>query len=373
MLGKTEFSILCPCFNHEKYVSSFIKSVLSQTYQNFELIIVDDCSTDKSVEIIKSFNDKRIKLVQHNYNKGVNVALNTAFENSCGNKIIICASDDMFEPFALEKYKETFENQKVDAIYTNLSVIDESNQLRQDFENSALPMLENKSREYYLRQMFFRGNMLYSPGVSLARQLMKKLSPLPPANSIYQDYKMNVEILGGAEVVILSDKLVKYRVVNDGKNLSANTSATAIRSELEEASLMDSFLKIQDVDLLKQLFEKEIKETGIIPYPETIKFFWGYMALLSELKTRKIWGYHKIMEFYNESLQNNILKKKYNFVFKDLLNLVTYFESQKIEKQLKKIRLRPLELIFSLKNLPDKKHKQICILGFKFRFKRNFQ
>ena len=71
------FSIICPCFNHEKYVSDFINSVLEQTYEDFELIIIDDCSEDDSVKIIKSFNDKRIKLIQHEYNKGINAVINT--------------------------------------------------------------------------------------------------------------------------------------------------------------------------------------------------------------------------------------------------------------------------------------------------------
>ena len=370
MPSNPKFSILCPCFNHEKYISPYINSVLSQTYQDFELIIVDDCSTDKSVEIVKSFNDPRIKLIQHDYNKGVNVAFNTAFENSCGNIIIICASDDMFEPFALQKYKETFENEEVDVVYVNLSVINENNQLRQDFENSAMPVLKNDPCHFLLHKMFFEDNALYSPGLAMSRKIMEKLYPLPSANSIYQDYKMNIEILGCTKTIILPDKLVKYRVVNDGKSLSSNNFTTAIRSELEEASLMDSFLKIQDVDLLKEIFAQEIEKTGIIPYSDTIKFFLGRMALLSNRKSRQLWGYHKIMEFYNENLQKNILKDRYNFVYKDLLGLVSYFKSVQMINSAEKQKLKLLELIFSLKNLPDKKHKQICVLGCKFKIKR---
>lgn len=370
MPSNSVFSILCACFNHEKYMASYIKSVLAQTYQNFELIIVDDCSTDKSVEIIKSFNDERVKFVQHDYNKGVNVAINTAIEHSSGDLFVLCCSDDMLEPFALEKYHEAFEKQKVDAVYVNLSVIDKNNQLRQDFENSELPIIKNEPRDVFLHKMFFYGNALYSPGIAMSRKTMEKIYPLPPANSIYQDYKMNVEILGCEETVVLPDKLIKYRVVDDGKSLSSNSFATTMRSELEEDSLMDSFLKIQDVDLLKKIFEKEIEDTGLVPYPETIKFFLGRMALLSEKRCRQIWGYHKIMEFYNENLQKNILKDRYNFVYKDLLGLVSYFKSVQMINSAEKQKLKPLELIFSLKNLPDKTHKQLCILGCKFKIKR---
>ena len=55
-----KFSILCPSYNHENYIKDFIDSVLAQTYQDFELIIVDDCSTDKTLEMAKSYNDKYV-------------------------------------------------------------------------------------------------------------------------------------------------------------------------------------------------------------------------------------------------------------------------------------------------------------------------
>lgn len=371
MPTKPEISIVCPSFNHEAFIADYIESILAQTYQNFELIIVDDCSTDKNVDVIKSFNDKRIKLIQHDYNKGMNASLNTAFQNSCGNIIIILASDDIMEPFALQKYKEAFSDPQIGVAYTNLTVIDENNELRKDFENSCMPLLPIDSNSGYLWKLFYIGNILYSPGMAMSRKIMQKIYPLSPASTNYQDYKMHVEILSCTKSVILQDKLVRYRIIRDSKSLSAQSFATTMRCELEEDSLMDSFLKIQDVDLLKEIFEKEIAKTGIIPYPETIKFFLGYMALLSDKKTRKIWGYHKIMEFYNENLQNDILKKKYNFIFKDLLGLVNYFKVPEVVAPVKKIKLKPLELIFSLKNLPDKKHKQICILGCKLKTKRN--
>ncbi|EAW7552186.1 glycosyltransferase family 2 protein, partial [Campylobacter coli] len=104
-----KISILTPCYNHEKYISAYLQSVLSQTFNDFELIIVDDYSSDQSVKEIQKFKDKRIKLIKHSYNKGINATLNTAFKNSNGDILIFCASDDMFEFDALEKINEVFE------------------------------------------------------------------------------------------------------------------------------------------------------------------------------------------------------------------------------------------------------------------------
>ena len=90
-----KISILTPSFNHEKFVGLFIESILKQTLEDFELIIVDDCSSDSNVNEILKFKDPRIKLIQHPYNQGINAGINTAFENAKGEflyfvRVMIC-------------------------------------------------------------------------------------------------------------------------------------------------------------------------------------------------------------------------------------------------------------------------------------------
>ncbi|ECB9992287.1 glycosyltransferase family 2 protein, partial [Campylobacter jejuni] len=108
-----KISILTPCFNHEKYVSYFLQSVLEQSFSDFELIIVDDCSSDNSTKEIQKFKDPKIKLIKHEFNKGINATLNTAFENSNGEYIVFCASDDILEKNALEIIYKTFKDNDI--------------------------------------------------------------------------------------------------------------------------------------------------------------------------------------------------------------------------------------------------------------------
>ncbi len=129
-----KISVLCPSFNHEKYVSYFIKSVLKQTFQDFELIIVDDCSTDNNVNEILKFKDNRIKLVKNEFNKGINETINVAFRNSSASIIVFCASDDMMEDNALETIYQIHSSSDIVALYCNLITIDENNEARQDEE-----------------------------------------------------------------------------------------------------------------------------------------------------------------------------------------------------------------------------------------------
>lgn len=97
-------SIITPSYNSEKFISETIKSVQNQTYQNWEMIIVDDCSTDKTVSIINTFlQDKRIQLLQLNKNSGTGIARNKALALAKGRFIAFLDSDDLWKPEKLEK------------------------------------------------------------------------------------------------------------------------------------------------------------------------------------------------------------------------------------------------------------------------------
>ena len=93
-------SVITPMYNCEKFISETIESVLNQTYTNWEMIIIDDCSTDKSKQIVKQYieRDKRIRLIALNENSGAAVARNKGIEVSSGRFIAFLDGDDLWEP-----------------------------------------------------------------------------------------------------------------------------------------------------------------------------------------------------------------------------------------------------------------------------------
>ena len=97
-------SIITPSYNSEKFISETIKSVQNQTYQNWEMIIVDDCSTDETTTIINTFLvDKRITLHQLEKNSGTGIARNKALSLASGRFIAFLDSDDLWKPEKLKK------------------------------------------------------------------------------------------------------------------------------------------------------------------------------------------------------------------------------------------------------------------------------
>jgi teichuronic acid biosynthesis glycosyltransferase TuaG len=123
-------SIVTPSFNSAKYIEKTVHSVLGQTHENWELIIVDDASTDNSVEIIKQLiiKDNRVKLIQFHSNKGAAKARNAAIDNASGEFIAFLDSDDVWHPNKLECQLD-FMGNNIDFSFTAYELIDELDRL----------------------------------------------------------------------------------------------------------------------------------------------------------------------------------------------------------------------------------------------------
>lgn len=121
-------SIVLPVYNGEKFIRKSIESCLIQTHRNLELIIVDDCSTDKTLEILQECGQKdpRIKIIRNNLNKRLPGALNIGFSHTTGELLTWTSDDNYFDPDALEllvRYLCTW--QDVDFVYSAYRIIDE--------------------------------------------------------------------------------------------------------------------------------------------------------------------------------------------------------------------------------------------------------
>lgn len=119
-----------PCYNVGKFISLSIKSVLMQTYTNFELIITDDGSTDNTIDEIRKFKDSRIKLIVDGENHGISYRLNQQIDMAKGYIFIRMDSDDIMFPNRVEEQvKYLQENPNVDVVGTGAVIIDNDNNI----------------------------------------------------------------------------------------------------------------------------------------------------------------------------------------------------------------------------------------------------
>ena len=118
-------SIVMPSYNTEPFIAESIQSVLQQSYPNWELIIVDDCSTDNTDEVVESYlSDARIKYLKNEKNSGAAVSRNKALREAKGRWIAFLDSDDLWMPEKLEKQIGFMEKKGYHFSYTNYAEID---------------------------------------------------------------------------------------------------------------------------------------------------------------------------------------------------------------------------------------------------------
>lgn len=124
-------SIITPSYNSSEFIADTIEGILKQTYQNWELLITDDCSTDNSVEIIKSYalKDSRIKLWQLEENSGAGICRNKSIEAAQGRYIAFCDSDDVWMPTKLEMQLLFMENKGCALVYSSYMLMNEQKEV----------------------------------------------------------------------------------------------------------------------------------------------------------------------------------------------------------------------------------------------------
>ena len=139
MIKQPIISIITPCYNSSNYISQTIESVISQTYANWEMIIVDDCSSDNSAQIINEYSqkDNRISYFKTDSPSGSPVVpRNIGIEHAKGRYIAFLDSDDLWLPNKLEEQLKLFDNKNVAIAYSNYEKINEAGERIQRIINA---------------------------------------------------------------------------------------------------------------------------------------------------------------------------------------------------------------------------------------------
>jgi teichuronic acid biosynthesis glycosyltransferase TuaG len=142
-------SIITPSFNSEKFIAGTIQSVQNQTYHNWEMIIVDDCSSDKTVSIAEYFanNDNRITVYKLDKNSGTGIARNTGLEKASGKYIAFLDADDLWKPNKLEIQINFLRNNNLPFTFSFYDCINE--------QGTELNKRVEAPRNLAYRQLFF--------------------------------------------------------------------------------------------------------------------------------------------------------------------------------------------------------------------------
>lgn len=204
-----QISVIMPAYNAAKFISKSIESILSQTYKDFELIILNDASTDNTLEIIEKYakDDPRIRVIKNKENLYIAANRNKGIKNATGKYIVWQDADDIAYPTRLEElYKFMEQNPKVGICGTYLEVFDETGQTH---------IREYLTSDKELRARIFRYSPVSQPAAIIRSECFKKVGDynldMPPA----EDIEMSFRIGEHYEFANLPKALIKYRVHNN--------------------------------------------------------------------------------------------------------------------------------------------------------------
>lgn len=188
-------SILTPTYNHEKFIGQCIESVLAQTYPHWELIIIDDGSTDKTEEVIAQYRDKRIKYIRQN-NVGIwklGETYNKAIQRSQGEFIAFIDGDDFWPPYKLEKQLTAFERQEVVLSWGKAAIMNSEGRTI-TVSPKSLKWFRNRSKEEILRKLLFQNFIPACTVICRKDALMSIGGVKQPEYSPYMDYPTWLEL-----------------------------------------------------------------------------------------------------------------------------------------------------------------------------------
>ncbi len=232
---KKKVSVIIPVYNVENYIEECIKSVLTQNYDNYEIILLDDGSTDNSLEICKKFEDDiKIKII-HNQNHGVSITRNEGINIANGEYIIFIDSDDCISYTFIEDLVEAIEKNDADIAicgYTRNRLElnkDEGNDISIIQADDYLNMLfKNNLSECYVWNKIFKRNIIINSNIYF-----------PECISIWEDMYFLINYLNNInKVAIINKKLYFYRIRMES---TINNSDTT--SKIEEKILILKLIK----------------------------------------------------------------------------------------------------------------------------------
>jgi glycosyltransferase involved in cell wall biosynthesis len=269
-------SIAIASYNHAPFVAASLRSVLEQSFQDFEIVLTDDGSKDATVEEVRNIRDSRISATAFPRNVGASIALNASIQRSRGSYIAILNSDDVFLPGKLDRQVRFLDaHSEIGAVFGYPEFIDESgNRLAStDTFYADTFHVTNRTRAAWLRHFFFVGNALCHPSVLIRRRCYDTVGLYNPALAQIPDLDMWMRLLRHFDIHLIEEPIVGFRILKAGQNASAGRPDSIARVQWERLKVLSNYLDL-DSDLLGKVFP-ELPEASTSP---PVNWFLGQLA-----------------------------------------------------------------------------------------------
>lgn len=248
-------------YQHEAYIEASIRSVLAQTMDDFELLVVDDGSTDETGAIARSIDDGRIRYVRRE-NGGPAAARNTALEMARGRFVAQISGDDLAEPRRLEEQLAMVDEKERAVIFARVRFIDdEGRPLPADPPGLAKVNRLRLHPDAALRHHLFHGCAYFAPTALAPRRVFEEAGPYVPCLLQSQDYEMWTRMLvNGVDLRSCPEVVLAYRIRMHDRNLSSPTASCVNRLFFEWPIAMAHYERIVDAQRLAAILPELAEE-----------------------------------------------------------------------------------------------------------------
>ena len=307
-------------YNHQEFISESIESILEQDFKDFELIIVDDCSTDKSWEVIKKYakKDSRIKPFRNKKNEN-RLFAPQHLSQILGEYVALAHSDDKWLPGKLTKQVAFLdENPKYGACFTKVNIIDESGKPFNNpshFYNSVFDV-ENRNRFEWLRYMLYYGNPFCHPSILIRKEMYYKEKQSPYGLVAIPDYFQWINLAMHYEIYVHPDKLTCFRIRDNEVNTSGESFDKRNRQAYELWRTLHLYKKIQNPTDLIAVFPET--KTYLIDNEISVNFALGRILVdTGNTQMHRQLGLDILLECLNS--EKEIIERLYGYTPHDYI------------------------------------------------------
>lgn len=301
-------SVVMPAYNAEQYIGLAIESILNQTYNNFELIIVEDCSTDNTFQIVQNYKDIRIKLLKNNFNRGIAFSTNKGLELSGGKYIALLDDDDIAvkERLALQvEYLEKHED--IDILGGRSAFIDEKGNI---FKYQDMP----RNNPKYIKAMLLFNNAGFCNGTVMIRKEFIEKNDLGYQENCYgmQDFKFFINSSKLGNISTISDLLLYYRIHENNETTRRKAIYEEERrlkyAEFQRESLKASGFKLDGNNL--SIINKALSEDnlGCSNEKELELLYRAFVEIMRQAKLMKVDYYKELEHYCKKKFSDQIVK-----------------------------------------------------------------
>jgi len=248
-------SICIPTYNAEKTVMSTLQSILSQTYRNLEILVVDNASSDNTMSLLRQVNDPRLVIHRNERDLGAEANFSRCIELASGEYVAIFHADDLYLSDMVEKQVRAFQNNPAaGAVFTMASLINDRDEI---IGESILPAKLRGKRVHHFPEILFsileKGNFLMCPSCMVRGKLYKELAPFDGERfGTSADLDMWLRILEKGPIAVLDEKLMSYRI------------STA------HGSYQFRFFRTEEADFLKVMDYHLSVKPGVLRIPRSV-------------------------------------------------------------------------------------------------------